>query len=236
MKMSSSIARFVSARLSPEGTFGRHLTIGLLILIITSWLFSTIAESVVAGDAITVVDVRLAHWLHAQATPGLTNTMLTITHLHSAIGIVALSLVFGWYLIGRKEWYWLSTLALAVAGGMLLNVAIKHLFQRIRPSFDDPLLTLTTYSFPSGHTTGSTLFYGMLAAYLVCRTPSLPSRILIVLSACAMVTLTGVSRMVLGVHYLSDVLAAVLFGTAWLALCLTAISSVRRHRALRTPD
>ncbi|WP_395406963.1 phosphatase PAP2 family protein [Pseudoduganella sp. UC29_106] len=92
--------------------------------------------------------------------------------------------------------------------------------------FDEPLLTLATYSFPSGHTVAATLFYGLLACYLVMR----GRRWLPVAGATLMVLLVACSRMYLGVHYLSDVLAAVAEGVAWLAICVTGMSTWRRRR------
>jgi undecaprenyl-diphosphatase len=116
---------------------------------------------------------------------------------------------------------------------MLLNVALKHVFQRARPSFDDPLLSLLTYSFPSGHTAAATVFYGLLACYLVRRAHAWRARVLIVLAAVAMVVLVALSRMYLGAHYLSDVLAAAAEGAAWLAICITAVSTLQRRRLAR---
>ena len=130
---------------------------------------------------------------------------------------------------------WLLTLLMAVPGGMLLNVLLKSVFQRARPHFDDPLLILDSYSFPSGHTVAATLFYGVLAAYLI----SLPGmrwgrRLAAALSAVLMVALVALSRVYLGVHYLSDVLAGAAEGCAWLTVCVTASASLRRHRAAHT--
>ncbi|CAM5406421.1 phosphatase PAP2 family protein [Eoetvoesiella caeni] len=104
---------------------------------------------------------------------------------------------------------------------MLVNVLMKHAFQRPRPIFDHPLVSLATYSFPSGHTVASTLFYGMLAALILSKTTSWSKRVWAVLLAFAIVSLVAFSRLYLGAHYLSDVLAAMAEGLAWLALCLT---------------
>ena len=226
----SALSKFLRARLSAEGYFGLHLTIGALILIAASALFGIVAEDVVTADAITLLDVRLAQWLHVHATPMMTNFMLIMTNLHGIAGIFLLSIAVGLYLLRRKAWYWLLSLTIAVAGGSLLNVAIKYAFHRARPNFDDPLLTLTTYSFPSGHTAGSTVFYGVLACYLFSRIQTWPLRVLVAFCAAGMVILVGLSRMYLGVHYLSDVLGAIAEGCAWLALTITAVSTLRRRR------
>jgi membrane-associated phospholipid phosphatase len=115
-----------------------------------------------------------------------------------------------------------------------LNVLLKYTYMRARPSFDDAILTLATYSFPSGHTAAATLLYGIIAAYLVCLTPRFGLRGAIVAGAVLMVALVGASRVYLGVHYASDVLAAVVESCGWLAVCITASSTLRRRRSARS--
>jgi membrane-associated phospholipid phosphatase len=228
------LQRFAAARLSPEGEFGLHLTVGMLLLVLAAWAFGAVAEEVVEGAAITVFDVELANWLHAHARNGgaLTQAMLFVTHWHSTGGVLAMVTLLGWWLYTRRASYWLLALVATVPGGMLLNVLMKTTFQRARPSFDAPLLTLSTYSFPSGHTVAATLLYGFLAAYLT-RHASWRRRALALLLACLMVALVAASRMYLGAHYLTDILAAVAEGCAWLAVCITAASTLRRRRESR---
>jgi len=228
-----SLIAFLRARLSPTGYMGLHLTLGVFCLIGAGWLFGSIAEDVVTADQITLIDAQIAQWLHVNATPVFIRFMLVVTHLHGTLGILGLSLLTAVFFRYKKHWYWLLTLVIAVPGGLLVNVLLKHVFQRVRPIFDDPFLTLATYSFPSGHTAGATLFYGILAAYFVCHTTSWRWRILIVFPAALLIVLVGLSRMYLGVHYLSDVLAAIAASSAWLAFSLTAISTLRRHKAMR---
>jgi undecaprenyl-diphosphatase len=228
------LRRFVEARLSPEGETGLHLTIGVLLMLGAAWIFGGIAEDVVTGDSITQLDVELAHWLHAHATTAMTGFMLFITHLHGIAGCAVMALMLAAYFHMRKQYYWLLTVAVVVPGGMLINVLLKYSFQRARPSFDDPLLTLATYSFPSGHTANATLLYGVLACWLVMRFRGVGQRAAIIAGAVLMVALVALSRMYLGVHYLSDVLAAFAEGCAWLAVCVTAISTLRRRREGRS--
>lgn len=226
----TTFSRFLHARFSPEGYAGIHLTLGALLLIAASAIFGAIAEDVASAEAITHLDVQIAQWLHFHANPLLTRLMLAVTNTHSVAGIFCMAIVAGIYLATRKSWYWLLSLAVAVVGAALLNIAMKYAFHRARPVFDDPLLTLATYSFPSGHTAGSTAFYGIVACYLFPRGAAWPQRACIALFAVCMVLLVGVSRMYLGVHYFSDVLGAMAEATAWLALTITAVSTLRRRR------
>lgn len=229
----SRLQRFAAARLSPEGAAGLHLTLGVGLIMTAAWLFGGIAEDVVSGDKITLLDVALAHYLHQHAGAALTAFMLVVTHWHGMIGTGVMALMLAAYFHLRRAPYWQLAVVVVVPGGMILNVLLKFAFQRARPSFDEPLLTLTSYSFPSGHTLNAVMLYGLLGSWLVLRHRRAGTRALIVTGACAMVALVGLSRMVLGVHYLSDVLAATAEGCAWLAVCITAISTLRRRREAR---
>lgn len=223
------LSAFVRARLSSEGYLGLHLTIGILILIVATLIFGNIAEDVMNADQITIVDVQVSQWFYAHRTTPWTQLMLVITHFHSTVGILVLGLLFAFHLIRKKAWDWLGVLVVVVPPGMLLNVALKHVFQRPRPSFDESLLTLTSYSFPSGHVAGATVFYGVFLAYLICIVRPWPWRAFLVCAAVALVALVGLSRIYLGVHYLSDVLAAVASSCAWLAFTFTAITTWRKR-------
>jgi membrane-associated phospholipid phosphatase len=225
--------RFVVARLSPEEATGLHMTIGLALMVAAAWVFGGIAEDVVDGDDITVLDAWLANWLHHHAAEPMTSVMLVITHWHSMVGSAIMALLLAAFFYVRKLHYWLLAELFVVPGGMLLNVLLKYVFQRERPSFDEPLLTLTTYSFPSGHTANAALLYGLIGCWLWMRYRRPRARAAIVGAACAMVALVAFSRMYLGVHYLSDVLAASAEGVAWLAVCVTGVSTLRRRRAMR---
>ncbi len=226
-----SLLRFLRARFSSEGHLGLHLTIGLLIVIGAAWVFAGIAEEVSDSESITVLDVHISQWFHAHAIPPVTQIMLAFTHLHGTVGILVLSALLGLFFFRERAWYWLMALVFSVHGGMLFNVLLKHFYQRARPSFDQPLLTLTTYSFPSGHVAGSTLFYGLLSAYLLCNTHSWRRKMAVVLFAILIVIAVGLSRIYLGVHYFSDVLAAMAASGAWLAFGITTISTLRRRAA-----
>jgi undecaprenyl-diphosphatase len=234
----SRLVRFIEARLSPEGELGLHLSAGLALLLAAVSIFGDLAEDVVERDQITVLDEQLAHWLHAHAFEPLTSFMLGVTHLHSVAGMVLLTSVTALYFWRKQARYWLLALLVSVPGGMLLNVLLKYVFQRSRPVFDQPLVTLLTYSFPSGHTAAATLFYGLLASYAVIAHPGWRARVVAVVGCVAgcviMVLLVAASRVYLGAHYLSDVLAAMAESVGWLAVCITAVSTLRRRRHAQT--
>ncbi|MRX08960.1 phosphatase PAP2 family protein [Pseudoduganella sp. FT25W] len=206
----------------------------MALLLVSGLVFHELAEAVMGQDAITVLDVQVAHWFNAHAVEPLTSLMYAISAVHSVAGMIVLFCGLAWYLWRAQARYWLLALAFAVPGGMVLNVALKFFFQRARPVFEEPLVTLATYSFPSGHTTAATCFYGLLASYLVIARPAWSVRLGTVAGCLMMVLLVAFSRVYLGAHYVSDVLAAMAESVAWLAVCITAISTLRRRREGKT--
>jgi undecaprenyl-diphosphatase len=130
----------------------------------------------------------------------------------------------------KRDHYWLLAVMLTMPAGMVLNVMLKLYFARQRPEFDEPLLHLATYSFPSGHAAYSTMLYGLLAAYVAHRVDRWRWRLASVLMCAAIIVLIAFSRLYLGAHYLTDVVAGVLEAVAWLALVWMAVTTLRRRR------
>lgn len=227
--------RFAAARFSPEGEYGLHLTAGVAMLVLATAIFAHMAGAVVAGAPITQLDVEVANWLHghARANELLRQAMLAVTHVHSTPGILALAAIAGIWLYRKGHRYWTVALVASVPGGQILNVVLKHTFERARPHFAEPLLELSTYSFPSGHAMGATVLYGFLACYAARHARSWAGRVLAFVLALAMVATVAFSRMYLGVHYLSDVLAAFAEGCGWLAICITGAATLNRRRRAR---
>jgi membrane-associated phospholipid phosphatase len=215
----------------PPSLSPRALAIaGWSAFLLAGVIFLGLAWNITARNALVALDGRVANWLHARTGGATLAFLYAVTQLHSPPALTALSLAFAALLARLRQWYWILTLAAAMAGGMLVNVLLKASYERLRPHFEDPLLVLTSFSFPSGHAAGATLFYGVLAAFLVSRTCDWRLRAAAVAGAIVMVTLVAFSRMYLGAHYLSDVLAAICSSTAWLVLCLSAGHALVRGR------
>ena len=212
--------------LSPRGL----AILGWGALLLAGWLFFAIAWDVSSHAPLVLLDGRVAAWLHQHGSFELTAFMLAITHMNSTVGLGAMTAVLALVLAQMRQWYWLLSVVLAVPGGLALNILLKHAYERARPHFDDPWVTLSSYSFPSGHTAGATAFYGVLAAFLVSRSHDPRQRIAVIAGAILAVMLVAFSRMYLGAHYLSDVAAAMASTAAWLALCLTTVHAVAKRR------
>jgi undecaprenyl-diphosphatase len=192
------------------------------------WLFGGIAEDIVNSDPLVSFDLAVANTLHDLATPPLTTFFLIVTALGSIETIALVGLVGAVVLGVRRRWLHLGTWLAAVVGSAALNQLLKALFGRPRPYFEHPLVLETSYSFPSGHAMESLVLYGMLAYFAVLALNTWRSRTAVVFGATLLVVLIGFSRMYLGVHYFSDVVAGYAAGGVWLSTCITAMEFARR--------
>lgn len=203
---------------------------GTVAFLVAAGLFATLAWGVAARTPLVLTDVHITRWMVAHRSEPVTAAMLGISLLHSLGAIAAWSVLFGAWLAWMRERYWLVTLALAVGGGMLLNAALKLLYERARPEIDDPLVVLNTYSFPSGHTAAATLFHGVLAGYLVYKVRGRRKQAAVIAAAVCMIVLVALSRVYLGAHFASDVIAAACSSTVWLMICLVGMHGLVRRR------
>ena len=203
---------------------------GAAAFLVAAALFAVLAWGVEARTPLVLTDAEVTKWMVAHRTEALTSLMLGISKLHEPGWVGFWAACFALVLWRRGERYWLLTLAATIGGGMLLNEGLKLLYRRARPVLDDPLVMLHSFSFPSGHTAGATLFYGVLAAYLVYVVKSRAERVAVITGAIAMVVMVALSRLYLGAHYLSDVVAAACASIVWLVVCLVGVHSLVRQR------
>jgi membrane-associated phospholipid phosphatase len=226
---------FLGRRFSTVEYLGLHLTIGLLLSLGALWLFASIAEDVVHHDPITRFDMEVANALHSHGSPALLTAATTITLAGSPMVIVPLALVVGAILILRRQWVFLVGWLTALAGGAALDGALKMLFRRPRPVWNDPWAMAHGWSFPSGHAMGSLVGYGMIAYLAIAEWPRWSVRFAIIGGMSLLVVLIGLTRLYLGVHYFSDVVGGYAAGAVWLASCISACEVARRHSRSRAP-
>ena len=194
-------------------------------------IFAIIAASVATSAPILKQDLQVSVYLHTHNNAVFVAFLYAITQLHSPVGMFIMAALFGIYLWRAGHRHWTLSLAMAMVGGMAINTILKLAFNRERPVWEDPFLTLSSASFPSGHTAGATLFYGFLGAYMVWTMRGAVGRALVVLGCVLMVALVGFSRIYLGAHYLTDVLAAVSMSIVWLVICLITVRAIAHRRA-----
>lgn len=224
----SVLPRPVKNQIHAKAFVGWHLVAGLLVFAMMTLILGEMGENISNGQPLTLADLKLTAWLTTNRSPALTTVLWLATSLGSTWVASCTAVIAGLYLLWRRQPYWFTAVCLSVFGGMGLNSLLKYTFQRPRPYFDDPILSLTGYSFPSGHTMTATVLYAVLAAYLVAHTKHFAWRLVVVLAASVLIATVGFSRIYLGAHYLSDVLGALAEGLAWLSLCLTTVYTVWR--------
>lgn len=199
--------------------------VGVAIVLIGTGVFAALSALLDAGGMPGWSDHAFSEVLQA-GTPALAlRVFAALTHLGDTTTLAALCIAIALALIafGRRglAFGWV----VAVAGNGLLIKALKQIFGRERPLNSEGFALERGFSFPSGHSSGSVVAYGMLA-YLALRL--LPARwhLPTLLATLALAFTIGVSRLFLGVHFASDVIAGFASGTAWLALCITSIEYI----------
>jgi membrane-associated phospholipid phosphatase len=157
-----------------------------------------------------------------------------VTQLGGATFLLAVTIVAALVLLLKRRIAHAALMGAALVGGEGLNMALKAAFERPRPSFSEPLATAAGYSFPSGHAMVALAVYGALAFVIATSVKSRRAQVLIPVAAAVLVLAIGFSRLYLGVHYVSDVLAAYGAGLAWLTVCGLALLGASRLRAARS--
>lgn len=228
---------FVAGRFARGEYLGLHLTIGFVISVLALWVFGGVTEDVVHHDPLTTVDLELATFLRAHATPVSDRIGILISLIGSPMTMAALGLVVAAVLMYRRWWITLSAWIAAFVGGAALNWALKGIIHRTRPIGAANFIYDNSFSFPSGHAMGSLIGYGMFAYLLVALwPPAHRHRTAVIATAFVLVVLIGLSRLSLGVHFLSDVIAGYAAGAVWLAVCVTGVEVALRQRGLTPWD
>ncbi|NKI23475.1 phosphatase PAP2 family protein [Paenibacillus dendritiformis] len=221
-----------SAAPSPQETAMFTLSLlwgGLAVLILIVLLFVLVRG--VLADSFQQFDAAVTETVRLGASPGLTKAVALFTDLASSHGIIPISLlcagICAWGF--KRRWDALGLLA-ALGGSYTLNLIIKNLIQRTRPSWEHWVVE-SGYSFPSGHSMAAIAFYGMIGylLWLHRKERGRPAAYILVLTG-LLVLAIGLSRIYLGVHYATDVIAGFCAGGVWLIACICALQWIRRKR------
>jgi undecaprenyl-diphosphatase len=205
----------------------RRLALALAAAALAAVAFARIAEDYLTNDPLARWDVSFARWLAGERSTVGTDVFRVLTFFGSPAVALAIATV-ACVVLYRRGWLVEAALLPVVLGGAeMLNLVLKFSFQPPRPEVG--FVSLDTYSFPSGHAMISTAAYGALA-YLAWRhLRTRPVRLTLAGGTVVLVVLICFSRLYLGVHYLSDVLAGVAGGAFWLALSI-ALQTVYGER------
>jgi membrane-associated phospholipid phosphatase len=168
-----------------------------------------------------LAEIQTLQWIHQFANSRLDRLMLFVTRLCNPEVAVPVALLTLGALLARQARLAAWIFAIAGLGSILLNRSLKPLLPRLRPALYLPLIQENTFSFPSAHALGSTVLYGMIAYLLAIRYPQ--RAIWIYLLTAILVAVVGFSRLYLGVHWPTDVLAGWGVGFLWLITCITML-------------
>lgn len=215
-------------RLSATEYLLLHLALGLA-LSLAAVSFVALAGEIAEGETIVRVDMALARSLHAASDQRGIAVLRAFTQLGGGPFLTAVGAAVAAWLLGRGRRVLAVGWIVAMLGGGVLNAVLKGLYARPRPSFADPISVASGWSFPSGHAMATFVAAGMLSylGFRAARTTA--RRVGVVAAALAWSVAMGFSRMYLGVHYLSDVVAGFAAGTVWLAVCISSVEIVTRR-------
>lgn len=197
--------------------------IGISVLFII--LFTNLAEEMMEKE-IDNFDEAIINWFKSIENPTLDQVMIFGTELGSVwfLSVCSIAAIIGLWVTARDKWGILF-LVIGIGGGGLLTTLLKNLYARGRPSIN-PEIDAIGYSFPSGHSMGSLIFYGFIAYFIVRSIRKKGLKWLVLLAAGLLVIWIGSTRIYLGAHYPSDVLAGHLAGAIWLFLTILALEWV----------
>ena len=227
----SVVPKPVLRHLDPRARFGLRVTLFAVALVLVAVPFSYLLFEVIRDGPFTRFDESAANELHARVVPH--PELVELLHGISWLGkplLLGICIALGAIFVYRRGRQRLALfLAITAIGGGLVDSAVKILVNRPRPIVETPLAHAFGKSFPSGHAMSSTVTYGAL---LLVFLPVVPKRWKPV--AYGFVTLLvgsiSASRLLLGVHFVSDVLGGIVLGLAWLAGCAATFNIWREER------
>ncbi len=210
-------------RLDAHSPRGFWLTFTVAAGALAAWAFGGLTQDVTYHDDVALADPDVTAWAVAHRTEWLTGILRVLTWLGSLAFIIPAGLAIGLYLLRRRrDWRPLALLTAAVAGAAGLWLIIKPLVGRPRPPAAIWIGHFAGASFPSGHATQSAAFYTMLAV-VIGTGLSLRRRAILWSAAALVVLVVGASRIYLGAHWLTDVLAGYALAVSWVAIVVTVL-------------
>ncbi len=221
--------RRLRAKAHPFAMLFLRLLIGFALIVGAAFAFAEIAEEIGPGEELAHLDQVFSDAVRA-GTPEAARTVFGwVTHLGDPWTLTLLGAVVALGLLLRGERLLAFAFVAAMGGNALLNTALKRAFERARPLHALEPAPFDGYSFPSGHSSGALVAYGMLAYVLMRTLPRgwhLPAAMICAAAAFSV----GASRIFLQAHFATDVLAGFASGSAWLTICILSVEWVQRER------
>ena len=233
---------FVDSRLDAEVVTGLALTLALLVFTAAGVIVSLLALLVRRSEALSDLDAAAARWAHEHTSPLGHDILSAISLLASTEGVIVIGLVAGIVEMIRVPSRWIPVFLIVVpVGDSIVTNAVKGIIDRARPAID-PAAAALGPSFPSGHSSTAAAFYAALALLAWRRRPARPRNV-ITGAAVGIAVAVACSRVLLDLHWLSDVVAGLALGWGWFAVCAIAFGGPMlrfgapvEEAALNTPD
>ena len=223
------------------------LSAGIIACCITG--FTVIATAIAQMETLCDFDAALSGAIAMHTPPAAMQFFAWITHAGDTLTYTVICIASAFVMLLQKRYLFAYASIVAIGGNAILNRSLKALFERARPAHEHGLIEYSLgehsllergvgayqmvvadgWSFPSGHTSGAVVTYGILAYMLLRLTPRAWHSV-ILLSVIGLVFTIGSSRIFLQVHYLSDVVAGFLSGLCWLTICITGLQLIERHQ------
>lgn len=214
--------RHIHPRLAPLiATIG---IVGLASCLLILFGLAKLVEEVLEREAFAF-DTTFLLWLHKFANPNLDNFMLLITNLgnpNTVVIIAGITVLFLWWRRYREE---AKFFVIVCLGALILNTGLKLFFSKPRPQLWHQLISEKSFSFPSGHALGSMVLYGFIAYELATHYPDF-AKVIYSLTV-ILIAAIGISRLYLGVHWPTDIIAGYGVGFLWLMICITMLKLQR---------
>jgi undecaprenyl-diphosphatase len=235
--MDAGLPEVAVHRLGPLGRYELRVVLAALALVLVGIPFGLLLQQVTTDGPLTALDESAAVWTnrHVRDYDVLIGAMHVVSFLGKpifllfAVGIPAL------WLLRRGAYKLVIFLAVTCIGGGLVDTAVKMAVGRTRPQVDDPIIEAFGESFPSGHSMSSLVCYGaLLVVFAPVLSPT--ARRWAFVGGAALVLAIGASRLVLGVHYISDVAGGYVLGAAWLVASVAVFETWRVDRGRRTTE
>jgi undecaprenyl-diphosphatase len=214
--------------LPPVAFLAVRVALGFGIVVFTAMGFAEVAEQLRADDRLQRFDDAFMRALRHAVPLGAVVAFAFVTRLGDPPTLVVLAVVVAGLLVWRGRPRMALAWLLALGGNALLNPLLKQVFERVRPLHDEALVAAHGFSFPSGHSSGAVVAYGMLAYVLARRLPA-RTHLPLALAAATLAFAIGASRVFLQVHFPSDVLAGFCTGALWLAVCITSVELLAHY-------
>ncbi len=231
--------RNVLSNLCTPGLFGKKPIIGLTMFAIGSLIFIVLAFNLIKQGPLIKWDFSIAESLHALAlkSPAFVINIMIIGYYVGLQGIVLVAVLLALYFLYKRFWCELVMVSISLGLSGPIFLILSHIFKRPRPFllFDKPLWASSPNipGFPSGHTLSIVVCYGLLIYLLVPKIKSYLGKTLVVAAALLVMIYVGFSRIYLGDHYLTDIIAGYAVGIAWFGLACTSVELLFQKYYLR---